>query len=135
MQEAYLKLLECRLATEIERPLCYCCQVVRNMAFDHCRRQNVEDGYRLYTDDGEPPTVACPAQIETRIHCRRALEAVDRALRTLPSRTRQAFELHRIGGLTQRETGVSLGCSATLVNFMVRDAMVALEDCRAAFEL
>jgi DNA-directed RNA polymerase specialized sigma24 family protein len=38
--------------------------------------------------------------------------------------------LHRVDGHTQQEVAAMLGVSATLVNFMVRDAMKALAGCR-----
>lgn len=134
-QEAYLKLLESGPMSKVERPLCYCCQVVRNAAFDHCRRQTTEAGWRTYTDDGELPQVPCGGgTMDGNLHSRRMLQAVDIALGTLPARTRQAFELHRIEGMTQREIGTCMGVSATLVNFMVKDAMTALEGCRTMFE-
>jgi hypothetical protein len=44
------------------------------------------------------------------------------ALQELPERTRQAFELHRIDGVPQREIASQMQVSPTLVNFMVRDA-------------
>jgi RNA polymerase sigma-70 factor (ECF subfamily) len=56
-QEAFLKLAEGEALKDIERPFCYCCQVVRNLALDHCRRQSVESTYRVYMDDGELPQV------------------------------------------------------------------------------
>lgn len=38
-QDAYLKLVEGACARNVDKPYCYCCQVVRNLALDHCRRQ------------------------------------------------------------------------------------------------
>ncbi len=38
VQDAYLKLDELPGARDIVKPLCYCCQVVRNLALDFCRR-------------------------------------------------------------------------------------------------
>ena len=54
--------------------------------------------------------------------------ALARALAQLPERTRAAFELHRLGGKTQREVAADLGISTTLVNFMIRDAMACCRD-------
>ena len=41
---------------------------------------------------------------------------------------RRAFELYRLGGLTQREVADELGISTTLVNFMIRDALTCCRD-------
>lgn len=130
MQDAYLKLVEGACAREVDNPFGYCCQVVRNLALDHCRRQTVEFTYRVHTEDGELPEVPGGAGPDQQLHERRVVDAVDKALDTLPSRTRLVFELYRLAGLTQREIGRRLGCSATLVNFMLKDAVNALAPCR-----
>lgn len=133
-QDAYLKIVEGACARNVEKPFCYCCQVVRNLALDHCRRQAVESTYRVQTEDGEPPEVAGWPGPDQSLHERRVVDAIDKALATLPSRTRRVFELYRLAGLTQREIGRKLGCSATLVNFMLKDALNALASCRALFD-
>jgi len=129
-QDAYLKLVEGACARNVDKPYCYCCQVVRNLALDHCRRQAVESTYRIYTADGELPQVAGGRVPERCLHERQVLDAIDRVLGTLPPRTRHAFELYRLSGLTQRDIAQQLGCSATLVNFMLRDAAQAIASCR-----
>lgn len=55
---------------------------------------------------------------------RQTLEAISSALQTLPERTRYAFEMYRLHGRTQKEIAEELGVSPTLVNFMVRDALI-----------
>ncbi|GAA5786960.1 DNA-directed RNA polymerase sigma-70 factor [Chitiniphilus shinanonensis] len=130
VHEAYLKLVEGACAREVRNPLGYCCQVVRNLALDHLRHQAVEATYRVYTDDGELPQVAGGTTPDQGIDERRVLDAIDRVLATLPPRTRLAFELYRLAGLTQRDIARQLGCSATLVNFMLRDVANALAGCR-----
>lgn len=129
-QDAYLKLVEGACAREVEKPYGYCCQVVRNLALDHCRRQAVESTYRTFTDDGELPQVAGGRVPDQHLHEMQVIDAIDKALATLPARTRHAFELYRLGGLTQREIGERLSCSATLVNFMIKDAVQAVAACR-----
>jgi len=52
------------------------------------------------------------------------LQRVADALDELPERTRYAFEMHRLHRVTQKEIARELGVSPTLVDFMVRDAMV-----------
>ena len=117
LQDAYLKLADGAAVRDVHKPLGYCCQVVRNVAFDYHRHHSVEASYRTYCEDVE--LVSPPSN-----------DAPERVLDALPARTRLAFEINRISGLTQREIGVRLGCSATLVNFMIKDADAALESCR-----
>lgn len=133
-QEAFLRLADGAEIRDIEKPFCYCCQVVRNLALDHCRRQSVEATYRVYTDDGELPQVSGGTLAEQGLDERRVLRAIDKVLSDLPARTRKVFEMYRLSGLTQREIGKELGCSATLVNFMLKDAAAAIAGCRALLE-
>jgi RNA polymerase sigma-70 factor (ECF subfamily) len=134
MQDAYLRLRQGECAREIHNPLYYCNQVVRNVALDYYRRQAVEASYRVFTDDGELPPVVCPSRVDKDLHDRRILDAVVSVLEGLPPRIRQVFELYRLAGLTQREIGKHLGCSATLVNFMMKEAMEALSMCRVLMD-
>lgn len=135
MQDAYLKVVEMTAVREILKPFCYCCQVVRNMALDHCRRQTVESSYRIYPDDGELPQIAGGSIPDHQLHGMQVIHAIDRILCGLPSRTRLVFELSRLGGLTQRDIARQIGCSATLVNFMLRDASQAIASCRELVDI
>ncbi len=130
LQDAYLKLADGAAVRDVRKPLGYCCQVVRNVAFDYHRHQSVEASYRTYCEDVElvsPPSNDAPERV---LDGRQALAVIDRVLGALPARTRLAFELNRLSGMTQREIAARLGCSATLVNFMIKDADAALENCR-----
>lgn len=130
LQDAYLKLADGAAVRDVRKPLGYCCQVVRNVAFDYHRHQSVEASYRTYCEDVElvsPPSNDAPERV---LDSRQALAVIDRVLGALPARTRLAFELNRLSGMTQREIAARLGCSATLVNFMIKDADAALESCR-----
>ncbi|HEY6774814.1 MAG TPA: sigma-70 family RNA polymerase sigma factor [Oxalicibacterium sp.] len=129
MQDAYLKVAVCPHA-DIDKPYCYCCRVVRNLAMDHFRRHATESGCRIFDVDVEGldrPGHLTPDRILSE---KQMLEAVDRVLDTLPARTREAFELCRLEDMTQRDIGRNLGCSATLVNFMLKDVASALRPCR-----
>jgi RNA polymerase sigma-70 factor (ECF subfamily) len=130
VQDAYLKIVEMTGMRDILKPFCYCCQVVRNLALDHCRRQAVEASHRIYTEDGELPQVSGGSIPDQQLHGVQVINAIERVLCALPSRTRQVFELSCLGGLTQRDIARRIGCSATLVNFMLRDAAQAIAPCR-----
>lgn len=135
IQDAYLNVAALARTRAIGQPFCYCCQVVRNVALDYRRRQAVEAAWRVYPEDGEMPQVAGASAPDRQLHCMQVLHAVERILGGLPARTRHVFELSRLGGLTQRDIALQVGCSATLVNFMLRDATAALADCRALADL
>lgn len=134
MQDAYVRLVEGTCARDVLNPFAYCCQVVRNMALDHCRRCVVESNIVVSPPDGSLPEVADLRHADTGIDERRLLERIEKVLAALPERTRLVFELYRLHGKTQREIGKVLGVSATLVNFMIKDVMKALAACRDAFD-
>lgn len=131
LQEAFLKLLDVAIGKQVDCPQAYCCKVVRNLSLDNIRRQQVEGQYRVHLDDDELPQVDGGGNPQNILQQRLLLQAIDQAMSTLPERTRRAFELYRIHELTQREIAKELGCSATLVNFMLRDVGQALAVCRS----
>lgn len=134
LQDGFIKLMECAAARDIANPFGYCCQVVRNLSLDHCRRRVVEAGCIMPTAEGELPEVEGSAQADAGIDERRLLERIETVLAGLPERTCKVFELYRLEGRTQREIAHMLGVSATLVNFMIKDAMTALSSCRQSLE-
>ncbi len=127
--DAYLKVTQLATVFGIKQPLAYCFQIVRNLAIDYRRRMSLEAHFFVDEETGEhvPAAQGTPEQLAiTRQH----LQIVDKVLAELPVRTRQAFELYRLNGLTQRDIAQHLGVSATLVNFMIREASDALMHCR-----
>jgi RNA polymerase sigma-70 factor (ECF subfamily) len=133
VQEAFLKLSDVSHGLAVQQPIGYCFQVVRNLAIDCRRRMMLEAGVFADAESGEH--VAAPQGTpEQYAISRQNLVIVDEALGRLPSRTRQAFELYRMGGLTQRAIGERLGVSAATVNTMIRDAVQALARCRHVLE-
>lgn len=129
-QDAYLKIAGGPCARQADRPFSYCCQVVRNMALDYCRRHAVEAAYRSFEVDVEVVEIPCSASPERVLRERRVIDAIDRLLSALPPRTRHAFELYRLEGLTQRDIAQRLGCSLGLANGMIAEAMKAIGQCR-----
>lgn len=128
-QAAYLKVMEIAVHMPVRNPVSYCFQVVRHLAIDLRRRMNLEAHF--FTDDSAseavPAAHGTPEQIVIDMQ---HLSMVRQVLENLPERTRQAFSLYRLSGLTQRDIASRLGVSATLVNFMIRDATDALKQCR-----
>ena len=129
VQEAYIKVTDFANALTVKQPVAYCFQVVRNLAIDYRRRQSLETHFFVTEEEGEHVASAQGTPEQLAIS-RQNLQIVDKVLDGLPSRTRLAFEMHRLSGLTQRDIAQRLGVSATLVNFMVSEASTALMHCR-----
>jgi RNA polymerase sigma factor (sigma-70 family) len=121
VQESILKICEHGLEAEVQSPAAYLFRMVRNLAIDTARRRGREMRLASAEDAAPEPVSACPCPEETMARCQ-ALRIVMAALQELPERTRHAFELHRIEGVSQRDIASRLKVSPTLVNFMVRDA-------------
>nr|WP_163500602.1 sigma-70 family RNA polymerase sigma factor [Halomonas socia] len=127
VHDAYLKVREAGAAVSVKQPAAYAFQVARCLAIDRYRRRALETGiFSGESDDTQGVTYSTPERIEIG---REELRLVSRAMNSLPTRTRRAFELYRMAGYTQREVAEQLGVSTTLVNFMIRDA---LSHCRSS---
>ncbi len=136
IQDAYIRLLKGKYTEKIDKPICYCRRMVRNIAIDYRRREQVEAAYRVYVDDSEALTNAkfAEAGADQCVHEQQMLEAIAEKLSMLPPRTRYVFELHRLSGLTQREIALKLDCSAATVNILVKEALNAISSCRQYFD-
>lgn len=131
VQDAYLKVVEAASAFAVKHPLAYLFQIVRNLAIDHRRRATLE--MNLFESAEERSHISSPIGTPERVAIsRQQLTLVSEALSELPERTRRVFELHRLGGLTQREIAAKLGVSTTLINFMIRDTIT---HCRNSMRL
>ncbi|OWQ45907.1 sigma-70 family RNA polymerase sigma factor [Roseateles sp. L2-2] len=128
MQEAYMKLMQSTPPPGVQQPVAYCMRVVKHLCIDHLRRRQTEQQLIGEEDEGLDPEGATGTP-EHRAIGRQLLQCVDRCLRGLPARTRQAFVLHRVHGHTQQEVAQRLGVSTPLVNAMVQDALRALTRC------
>jgi RNA polymerase sigma factor (sigma-70 family) len=128
-QAAYLRVMEIASTMPIRHPESYCFQVVRNLAIDTRRRKRLES--HVFSEEQGSDQVPCAQRTPEQIAIdHQHLSIVRKVLASLPERTRQAFNLYRLNGLTQRDIASRLGVSATLVNFMIRDATDALRRCR-----
>lgn len=124
VQDAFFRL---RSAPQVTLPfkaqLSYLFQIVRNLAIDHYRKQALESKYTGPETEGLNVVVqgASPETLHINFS---SLERIAEALGQLPARTRYAFEMYRLHGVPQKDIARELGVSPTLVNFMIRDALV-----------
>lgn len=124
VQDAYFRLTAMSLKElPLKAQTSYLYNVVRNLAIDQYRKQGLEQKYFCSEEEGwgVDTSSATPDQICLQ---REMLGIVDTALSQLPKRTRYAFEMYRVHGMQQKEIAKELGVSPTLVNFMVRDALI-----------
>ncbi len=125
LQDAFLKLCSGPPEPGLRCEIGYVGRVVRNLALDFYRRQQVER--RLFTaadpehdmplDDNSPDCILSARQ---RNGCVRA------AMRALPPRTRDALTQYYFEEQTQQRIAERLGISTTMVHFILQDARHAL---------
>ncbi|MCP1616691.1 RNA polymerase sigma-70 factor (ECF subfamily) [Pseudomonas sp. SLBN-26] len=125
VQDAFFRLQSApRITSSIKAQLSYLFQIVRNLAIDHYRKQALEQRYAGTEEEGLNVVVMQGASPETSHINYATLEHIADALGELPARTRYAFEMYRLHGVPQKDIAKELGVSPTLVNFMIRDALV-----------
>lgn len=132
VQDAYFRLESAPLVSlSFKAQVSYMFRTVRNLAIDHYRKQVLERRYSGSEAEGLEVEIHESASPEaTHIH-QQTLDMLEGALAQLPQRTRYAFEMYRLHGVPQKDIAKELGVSPTLVNFMIRDALL---HCRKTVE-
>lgn len=130
VQDAFFRLESVHLPSlSIKAQLSYMFRTVRNLAIDYYRKQAFEQRHRGSEEEGLTVEQQEGTSPENLQQYQETLELIADALSQLPERTRYAFEMYRIHGRQQREIARELGVSPTLVNFMIRDALVHCRKC------
>ncbi|BBP83079.1 DNA-directed RNA polymerase sigma-70 factor [Pseudomonas sp. Pc102] len=125
VQDAFFRLHSApQITSSFKAQLSYLFQIVRNLAIDHYRKQALEQRYSGTEEEGLNVVVTLGASPEASHINYATLEHIADALAELPARTRYAFEMYRLHGVPQKDIAKELGVSPTLVNFMIRDALV-----------
>lgn len=122
-QDTFLRVIAKRPAdtTQNHNPKAYLYQAARNLGLNHQRREALIETVTL--DNEEAANIADPAPSpEKVVYSRQCLVQTHQALSELPARTRQAFEMHRLGERTIAEVAEELGISTTRAWSLVRDA-------------
>jgi RNA polymerase sigma factor (sigma-70 family) len=124
VQDAFFRIRSApQITSSIKAQLSYLFQIVRNLAIDHYRKQVLEQKYSGSEEEGLNMAIHGASPETSHINFT-TLETIANALTELPSRTRYAFEMYRLHGVPQKDIAKELGVSPTLVNFMIRDALV-----------
>ncbi|MFC0710630.1 RNA polymerase factor sigma-70 [Azorhizophilus paspali] len=124
VQDAFLRLAGAqKISLPLKARINYVFRIVRNLAIDHYRKQAMEQRYAGSEEEGLNTAISGATPENTNLH-QETLERVSDALSQLPARTRYAFEMYRLHGVPQKDIAKELGVSPTLVNFMIRDALV-----------
>ncbi|AWY40410.1 RNA polymerase factor sigma-70 [Pseudomonas putida] len=124
VQDAFFRLQSApQITSSLKAQLSYLFQIVRNLAIDHYRKQAMELKFAGPEEEGLNVVIQGASPETSHINFS-TLEHIAETLSELPSRTRHAFEMYRLHGVPQKDIARELGVSPTLVNFMIRDALV-----------
>ncbi|MCY1276097.1 putative RNA polymerase sigma factor FecI [compost metagenome] len=123
VQEAWLRLSNRPQDNQpIRQPVSYLYRIVRNLSLDISRRLSLENRQVDGTDRLDELPAATPSP-EREVLYRDELRVLQDALARLPERTRRAFHMHRLQGLTFQEIATRLEISVSLAHQLVRDAL------------
>ena len=122
VQDAFVLLYEHREDLDPTQSVrAYLYQTIRNRIVDRLRRAAVrQQSFRL---DLPRPSVATPLR---GLEGREVREAVERAIESLPDRTREAFVLAYLQDLTYREVAAVMGITIKTVGHHVSAALAQL---------
>ncbi|QET05099.1 sigma-70 family RNA polymerase sigma factor [Cupriavidus pauculus] len=121
LHDAYLKLIFHTPDGPWRSELSYICRVVRNLALDGYRRQQIER--RLFASEFAEADAPLDTNSPDRIASARERERSLRdAMRALPPRTRDALTQYYFEDQSQRTIAARLGISPAMVSFILQDA-------------
>ena len=131
-QEAYLRLASLPANTVLLNARAYLFATAANLVTDHLRFAAVRgesvpaDGLAEALADPEP-------QAELRLLSREALAVLQRAVATLPPRSREVFELHKFEQLSYLEIADRLGIARNTVMVHMTRALAHCRDAMRAY--
>lgn len=131
IQDLYVRAASLEPGEPLENPSAYLYRLASNLMLDRLRserRSGARDSAWLQSnrlETGGEATADEPSA-EQSLAGRQRLSQVARAISDLPPKTRRAFELHKLEGLTQEETARALGVSRKTVEKQISSALQRL---------
>lgn len=125
VQDAFINLMVPSAKGEVRDEKAYLARIARNLAIDHRRKQ------RLLVDLADVDLFALtdPAlSAEAVLADRQALLLTLNIIASLPVKTRQAFEMHRLGDRTLAEIARTLGISTAHAGRLVMEGYRMVRD-------
>jgi RNA polymerase sigma factor (sigma-70 family) len=127
VQESYLRIWKAKSLHQIASAKAFLFRIAKNLAINHVRRERIsplEEGRAL----AELSVLDIAPNAADALVAQDTLELLADAIATLPPRTREVLYLHKLRGLTQRETGEKLGISERTVEKHSNRGMTRCEE-------
>ena len=132
VQELFLK-VQSMSGVEVASPVALLYKLGGNLMLDRLRQERRAGSrdHEWYKSRrflvGEDEAVDEPP-IEDVLTARRRLAQIVEAVQAMPPRTRRAFELHKLGGMTQAETAKAMGITVSAIEKLISEAMRRLAE-------
>jgi RNA polymerase sigma-70 factor (ECF subfamily) len=131
VQDLYVRVAALDSEEPVENPSAYLYRLASNLMLDRLRsdrRSTARDSAWVQSRSVElhGEAVADEPSAEQNVAGRQRLALLTRAIADLPPKTRRAFELHKLEGLTQEETARVLGVSRKTVEKQISSALQRL---------
>lgn len=131
VQDLYIRVASLSGDEAVENPSAYLYRLASNLMLDRLRsdrRSGARDSAWLQSQRRElgGEAVADEPTAEQNVAGRQRLAQLARGIADLPPKTRRAFELHKLEGLTQEETARVLGVSRKTVEKQISAALQRL---------
>ena len=127
VQDTYLRVSQKVDASEIANPRAYLFTIASNLGRDFLRKRNM----RAEIPNSETIIENLPSNTfshERRIYDRQRLAMVHEAITRLPAKSRKAFVLRKIDGLSTDEVAGKMGVSRNMVEKHLRKALALTRD-------
>lgn len=131
VQDLYLRVASLNPAESVDRPSAYLYRLASNLMLDRLRsdrRAGARDASWMQSRRIElgGESVADEPSPEQAVYSRQRLALAAQVINDLPPKTRRAFELHKLQGMTQEETAQTLGVSRKTVEKQIATALQRL---------
>ncbi|MGZ3274687.1 MAG: RNA polymerase sigma factor [Caulobacteraceae bacterium] len=131
VQDLYVRVASLESDEEIENPSAYLYRLASNLMLDRLRSDRRSDARDSAWSQSQRlemggEAVADEPSAEQNVAGRQRMAQLARAIGDLPPKTRRAFELHKLEGLTQEETARALGVSRKTVEKQISAALQRL---------